>query len=334
MTTLSRLNLEIQARNKRPQCTTAIIELRESPMSKQIARTFHTPARMLLVAAILVICDGCSKADEDKASATTNPVRQAQTVQSSIASAQAAGEPHAGMPPAGDGATPSDPMAKAAPSGASPPMNMGAPSGGAPAAMAPPGMARMLGQPPMASGSGASGGLPSATGAPHIYHLGADTFFLDQATAIGLTDEQQKRLTALKEKSAVAYATTQRKIDQGEQDLWVLSSSEAPDITKIETKIGEIARLAGQQRMDFLRTVGGAVGVLSDAQRKAIASTQPNPMPAASASGTSMGAGAPPAPMGMGMGGKKPMGMGMGAMPPPSATASAMPPAPGGMGHM
>ncbi len=303
-------------------------------MSSPIDRTFHTPARMLLVASILALVGGCSKADEDKASATTNPVRQAQTVQSSIASAQAAQDPGGGMAPTGDGTASSAPMAMAAPSAASRPMNMGAPAAGAPAEMAPTGMARMLGQPPMASASGASAGLPSATGAPHIYHLGADTFFLDQAKAVGLTEAQQKRLTALKEKSAVAYATTQRKIDQGEQDLWVLSSSETPDITKIETKIGEIARLTGQQRMDFLRTVGGAVGVLSDAQRKAIASMQPDAMPAASASAAGMAPGAPPAPMGMGMGDKKPMGMGMGAMPPPSATASAMPPAPGGMGHM
>ncbi len=301
-------------------------------MSSQIARTFHTPARMLLVASILAIFDGCSKADEDKASATTNPVRQAQTVQSSIASAQAAQDPGGGMAPGSGDAASSAPMAMAAPSAASPPMNMGAPAGGAPAETMPTGMARMLGQPPMASGSGASAGLPSATGAPHIYHLGADTFFLDQAAAVGLTEAQQKRLTALKEKSAVSYATAQRKIDQGEQDLWVLSSSEAPDIAKIETKIGETVRLTGQQRMTFIRTVGEAVGVLSDAQRKAIASMQPTAMPAASASGAGMGAGAPPAPMGMG--GKKPMGMGMGAMPPPSATASAMPPAPGGMGHM
>ncbi|MBC7061353.1 hypothetical protein G6O49_23520, partial [Salmonella enterica subsp. enterica serovar Enteritidis] len=89
-------------------------------------------------------------------------------------------------------------------------------------------------------------GLPAAIGAPHIYHLAADTFFLDQATALGLTAEQQKKLTALKESAGVAYATTQRKIDQKEQDLWVISSSEAPDVAKIETKIGEIARLTGQ----------------------------------------------------------------------------------------
>ena len=54
----------------------------------------------------------------------------------------------------------------------------------------------------------------------------------------------------------------QRWIDQGETGLWVYSSSETPDIAKIETKVGEISRLAARQRLDFIRAVGVAVGAL------------------------------------------------------------------------
>lgn len=223
-------------------------------------------------------------------------------------------------------------MATGAPSADSPPMTMGAPVGGSPS-----GMARMLGQPPMPSGSSAAGGLPSAVGAPHIYHLGADTFFVDQANAIGLTSEQQTRLVALKANAAAAFATSQRKIDQGERDLWVLSSSETPDIAKIETKVGEISRLSGQQRIDFIRAVGVAVGVLSDAQRKAVASREMPMQPGAmalppGASGMNMGAapsssGMPTMPMGAPT--KMPKGMKMGGMGGMGDAGSS-----GGMGHM
>ena len=325
-------------------------------MSAPITRSFQTFTTMALVASALAMLDGCSKAADESAAAAPNASAQAQAAQLAILAAQAAQnqkqpgtmqEDGAAAPSApmamggaaapsapmamGGGAVPGAPMASGQPAADSPPMNMGAPAAGAPT-----GMARLFGQPPMPSGASAAGGLPQAIGAPHIYHLGANTFFLDQASAIGLTTEQQKKLTALKESAATAYATTQRKIDQGEQDLWVLSSSEAPQIAKIETKIGETARLTGQQRMDFIRTVGVAVAVLSDAQRKAVASQggamPPSTMPpAASASGMPMGGGAPP-PAGMGMGDKKmPPGM-----PPPGMGMSKMADAgpSGGMGHM
>lgn len=310
-------------------------------MSIYIARRLRTlVAPMMLVASALAMVDGCSNAEDDKAAVTPNPVKQAQATQSSIASAQAALDPHGlGVTHPGGVAAPDAPMVTGAPAGDNPPMNVAvAPDSG------PTGMARMLGQPPMTSGSSAAGSLPSAMGAPHIYHLGADTFFLDRESAIGLTSEQKKKLTSLKESAAASYATTQRKIDQGEQDLWVLSSSEAPDITKIETKIGENARLTGQQRMDFIRSIGKAVGVLSDAQRKAVAS-QAMPMPsggmpaAPSAPAMGMGDGAPPPSMGTSGPGKMPGGMDpSGGMPPPGmgmgmggmADAGAPP----GMGHM
>lgn len=308
------------------------------PMSIHISRSIPTLVSIVLVSSTLAMLDGCSKANDDNTAAAL-PTSQAQAVQSSIASAQVAHDhPAPSMRQDNSTAAPGAPMAMGVPGSGSPSTNMGAPSGGAST-----GMARMLGQPPMASGSQAIGGLPAAIGAPHIYHLGANSFFLDRASAIGLTSEQQRRLTALRENAALAYTTTQRKIAQGEQDLWALSSSEAPDLAKIDTKIGEIARLTGQQRMDFIRTVGEAVGVLSDDQRKAAASQgsplQPGTLPPApSVSGMSTGDGAPAA-GGMGMGGpsKTPMGMDpSGGMPPPGMGMGGTTGAgsSGGMGHM
>ncbi len=292
-------------------------------MSIPVAPNF---TRCVLVA--VAVLTGCSKTADDTAGATSNPTAQAQAIQSSLAQAT-----HDHQMVGMEDAAPSLPMAMNATE--SPPTNMSAPTG----------MARMLGQPPMAS---SAGGLPAAMGAPHIYHLGADSFFLDQASAIGLTSEQQIKLSGLKENAAVAYATTQRKMDQAEQDLWVLSSSEAPDLGKIDAKIGELARLGGQQRMDFIRTVGQAVAVLSDAQRKAVASqagTMQPTMPASSTSGMNMGSGAPSSSGAMGMSGpsKMPPGMGPSKMPPGMGPTS-MPPgmgmgmgdagSSGSMGHM
>lgn len=205
-------------------------------------------------------------------------------------------------------------------------------------------MARMLGLPPTTMQASAGARAPGSMGAAHIYHLAADSFFLGQPTAVGLTSEQQTRLSVLREDAAVAYATTQRKIDQGEQDLWVLVSSEVLDLKKIEANLAATARLMVQQRLDYLRSVEAAVGVLSHAQHRAVVSQGPpaqaTPMPpAAGASGMS-----PPvtaaAPGGMEMGGPAP------ASPAAMAPGSGMPsPAPGmgdtadagsagAMGHM
>ncbi len=297
-------------------------------MPTYIVRNLYALAPALLAASSVSIFVGCSKADTEKAPAT-NPRLQAQEVQASIASAQAGHngqEHHVGHD---DGsAAPNAPMAMEEPSGGNPSMNMPQSAGSAPI-----GMARMLGRPPMASSANAKGSLPPAIGAPHIYHLGADTFFLDQASAIGLTGDQRIKLTALKEDATASYATVQRRIDQGEQDLWVLTASEAPQLPKIDMKIAEIARLTGQQRMAFIRQVGEAVGVLSDAQRKAVASPggsadAPAP-PTTSGMGTT-GAGAP-ASGGMQMGAPSqaaPAAMAPSGTPPPAAKGM------GGMGHM
>ena len=271
-----------------------------------------------IVVSTLAICEGC-KADGDQLGAVPNPTLQARAAQSAIASAAAQLEHDqhvSGMKADDSMRSPSPAATTGAPSGDSPVTNMAAPGDGASGPTA-----RMLGEPLDARGANVAGGLPATLGIPHLYHLAADGFFLAQANAVGLTDEQQKKLTALKQHAAVAFAATQRRVRQGEKELWVLVCSEAPDNAKMELKVGEIARLGGQQRMDYIRTLEAAVAVLSDVQRKAVASQKVSaPMPPASAAETT---GADPA-------------TSAGAMPPPPPVAGTPPDAGAtpGMGHM
>lgn len=160
------------------------------------------------------------------------------------------------------------------------------------------GMSRMGGG--MNTGSMVSA-LPGFPGASHIYHLGATGFFLDHATHITLTTEQQKQLNEIKEQSLLNQATLERKIEQAEQDLWNLTASDTPDATKIEAKAKEIAQLQAEQRIAFIRDVGRAAGALSGEQRQQLTGmAAPNPAPQPVPAG---GAGAMP---GMGAGGGMP----------------------------
>lgn len=63
----------------------------------------------------------------------------------------------------------------------------------------------------------------------------------------------------------------------------MLTPAEQPDAAKISTQISEIARPGAQQRMDYVRAIGEAVGVHQDAQRQAIVASTASSMPAARA---------------------------------------------------
>lgn len=112
--------------------------------------------------------------------------------------------------------------------------------------------------------------LPGFPGASHIYHIGATGFFLDHPEHIRLTTDQQRTLNHIKEKALLNKATIQRKIDEAEQELWTLTGSDQPDAVKIETKIREIEKLRGDQRMAFINAVGEAANVLTDEQRQVL----------------------------------------------------------------
>jgi Spy/CpxP family protein refolding chaperone len=119
--------------------------------------------------------------------------------------------------------------------------------------------------------------LPGFPGASHIYHIGATgffldhpDFFLDHPEHLTLTTQQQTALNGLKEKALLEKSTTQRKIDEAEQELWTLTASDRPDAARIEAKVREIGKLRGDQRLAFIRAVGEAAKVLTDEQRKTL----------------------------------------------------------------
>ncbi len=124
--------------------------------------------------------------------------------------------------------------------------------------------------------------LPGFPGASHLYHLGATELFLDHSTHITLTTEQMAALNKIKEQSLLAKASVTRQVEQAEQDLWTLTASDKPDLAKIEAKVREIEKLNGDSRIAFIKAVGGAAALLTDAQRKTLTGFAP-PAPANSA---------------------------------------------------
>jgi hypothetical protein len=118
--------------------------------------------------------------------------------------------------------------------------------------------------------------LPGFPGASHIYHIGATGFFLDHPDHIKLTTKQRTALNGLKEKALLAKSSSQRKIDEAEQELWTLTSSDQPDAAKIEAKVRAIEKLRGGQRLAFIRAVGEAAKVLTDERRKALLGMTPD----------------------------------------------------------
>ena len=112
--------------------------------------------------------------------------------------------------------------------------------------------------------------LPGFPGAAHIYHVGATAFFLDSSAAIQLTADQLATLNGIKKKSIGDLGAAQRRIDQAEQELWMLTASDRPDAMTLEMKVREIEKLKGDQRIAFIRSVGAAARVLTDDQRAAL----------------------------------------------------------------
>ena len=94
-------------------------------------------------------------------------------------------------------------------------------------------------------------------------------------------DPMERVLTALnriKEKSLLDGANSARRIEDAEQEVWLLTAGEAPDGAKIEAKVRAIESSRGDQRMAFIRAVGEAGKVLTAGQQTALLGT--NPMPA------------------------------------------------------
>jgi hypothetical protein len=125
-------------------------------------------------------------------------------------------------------------------------------------------------------GMGAMGmatSLPGFPGISHLYHIGAEGFFLNHVEHITLSAEQRKKLNKIKEKALLGGSSCERTVEQAEQELWESTASDAPDATAIEAKVREIEKLRGDQRLAFIRAVGEAAKVLTDNQRRALAGT-------------------------------------------------------------
>lgn len=120
------------------------------------------------------------------------------------------------------------------------------------------------------SGMSMQSALPGFPGASHLYHIGETGFFLDHPQHITLTDDQQLQLNKVKEAALLATATAERKIDEAEQQLWILTAEAEPDIKKIEAKAKEIAQLTVDSRIAFIRSVGEAAGLLTQEQRQTL----------------------------------------------------------------
>lgn len=127
--------------------------------------------------------------------------------------------------------------------------------------------------------------LPGFPGASHLYHVGATGFFLDYPQLVSLSTAQQTTLNRIKEKSALEQASFSRRIEEAEQELWTLTSADAPDAAKIEAKVRAIEALRGDQRLAFIRAVGEAGKVLTSDQQAVLLGNQPmtrmTPAPAA-----------------------------------------------------
>lgn len=110
--------------------------------------------------------------------------------------------------------------------------------------------------------------MPGMPGVSHLHHIGATGFFLDQPQ-IGLSPGQQSRLRGIEERALSVRATSDRAIEQAEQELWALTG-DGTDAVRIEAKIGEIEQARTWQRIAFIRSVGEAIDVLTPDQRQAL----------------------------------------------------------------
>lgn len=119
------------------------------------------------------------------------------------------------------------------------------------------------------SGATSVSALPGVPGASHLYHIGSTGFFLDQPQ-LKLSTDQQARLNQIKERAVLARATSERRIEQAEQELWVLTGAGQPDAAKIQPKLQEIEQLRTSQRLAFITAVGEATSLLTLDQRDAI----------------------------------------------------------------
>lgn len=135
-----------------------------------------------------------------------------------------------------------------------------------------------MGKSPGAGGTMAMpSALPGFPGASHLYHVGASGFFVDYADRIGLSIEQSTALNGIKQRSLIDQSAAQRKAEEAEQALWMLTAADQPDGAAIEAKVREIEKIKSDARLTFVRAVGEAANVLTVEQRKMVLGMVPMP---------------------------------------------------------
>ncbi|UXI66068.1 periplasmic heavy metal sensor [Tahibacter amnicola] len=117
--------------------------------------------------------------------------------------------------------------------------------------------------------------LPGFPGEPHLYHLGAEDFFLSRSQRIGLSVEQQVTLAGIRERALLARADAGREIEAADQRLFMLTAAARPDAESIEAQVRRIEALRTAGRLHFIRAVGEAAQVLSAEQRHVVLGSAP-----------------------------------------------------------
>jgi hypothetical protein len=112
--------------------------------------------------------------------------------------------------------------------------------------------------------------LPGFPGASHLYHIGSTNFFLDHPDQLALSLEQQRLLGELRMQALLRRTEFDRKIQEGEEQLWLLTAADQPNLALVEAKIREVEKFRGDLRVTFIKDVGEAAKILTDEQRKAL----------------------------------------------------------------
>lgn len=156
-------------------------------------------------------------------------------------------------------------------------------AGGVPAAAqmmggqgAMPGMSDMMGM--MGRGQPAAGpmaGCPGMTGTPAAFGYEAPWISLALAheQELGLTADQVKALTALREAFGKDAARLTQEIHAAETALAQLYTQKPLDLGAVEAKIKEIVTREAELRIARVKALDKGVGLLTDAQRQKLLET-------------------------------------------------------------
>ena len=120
--------------------------------------------------------------------------------------------------------------------------------------------------PAAAQKSDASASRPPKPAPSGLLHIGADGFFLNDASGLRLTPGQLSPLRAIQMRATAEMQEAEKKIAVLEQELWTLTGSAQPELGAIERKARELEKLRADQRIQFIRHVAEAARVLTPDQ--------------------------------------------------------------------